>query len=149
MDEARLLEYIEKKFPGVEVVIHEAGGVFFFYDPDRNTPPKLKMPFATLLNNDNYDRASNLSRPSIFRLNIGVSKDTYRSLLGDQPAFPENGGYVDTGHDFTTLDQIMPHPEYASASWICVLNPGDKTLKAVCGLLAEAYDLAVARYENR
>jgi hypothetical protein len=53
---------------------------------------------------------------------------------------------VDAGHDFTTLDQILPHPVYAPQSWVCVLNPSDETFQAVRPLLAEAYDLAVRRY---
>jgi hypothetical protein len=47
---------------------------FFFYGPEH------KFPFATLVTNDAYDQASNLSRPSVFRLNIGISKQTYQSM---------------------------------------------------------------------
>jgi hypothetical protein len=93
-----------------------------------------------------FDRASNLNRSGVFRLNIGIGKDTYRSLFGPQPSPPGAGGVVDTGHDFTTLDQILPHPVYAPQSWVCVLNPSDATFEAVRPLHAEAYDLAVRRY---
>ena len=42
-----------------------------------------KLPFATLATADNpYDSASRLDRPSAYRLNIGVSKDTYGTLFG-------------------------------------------------------------------
>ena len=47
--------------------------------------PARGFPSATLVTNDSYDRASNLSRPSILRLNIGVGKDTYRTVFGPQP----------------------------------------------------------------
>src|SRR5437763_14498011 len=107
MDEASIFQYITDTFDGVETASAE-GYTFFFYGPDR------KLPFATLVTRDNeYDRASHLDRPSVFRLNIGVSKDTYRSLFGPQPPRPGADGVVDTGHDFTALDQLLPHPVYA------------------------------------
>ena len=104
------------------------------------------IPFATLMVNDINDQASNLNRPSVFRLNVGVSKDTYRSLFGPHPAPPGADGIVATGHDFTVLDQLLPHPVYAPQSWVCVLNPGNGTIQKVQELLAEAYDLSVRRH---
>jgi len=96
-----------------------------------------------------FDRASNLNRPGVFRLNIGVNKDTYRSLFGPQPPLPGASSVVDTGHDFTAVDQLMPHPVYAPQSWVCVLNPSEATFQAVRPLLAEAYELALRRYAKR
>jgi hypothetical protein len=91
------------------------GDTFFIFDPERNLEPKFRFPFATIVTKDygDFDRASNLDRPGIFRLNIGVSKDTYCSLFGPPPSPSGGAGVVDTGHDFTVLDQIMPHPVYA------------------------------------
>ena len=94
---------------------------------------------------NDYDRASHLDRPSVFRLNIGVSRDTYRSLFGPPPAPPGDAGGVATGHDFAALDQLMPHPVYAPQSWVCVLNPSAATFRGLQPLLAEAY----ARAANR
>ncbi len=78
MDEAAIIQYITDTFDGVNV--DTAGGdSFFSCDPDR------KFPFATLVTKDNeYDSASNLNRPSVFRLNIGISKARYRELFGAQ-----------------------------------------------------------------
>ena len=157
MDEASITQYITDTFAGVDVVVasQEArspeaawGDTFFFYDPGRKLPPERRFPFATIVIKDygDFDCASNLNRPSVFRLNIGVSKDTYRSLFGPQPSPPGAAGVVDTGHDFTALDQIMPHPVYAHLSWVCVLNPSEATFQAVRPLLAEAYDRAVRKY---
>jgi hypothetical protein len=141
MNEASMTQYITDTFAGVETT-DAYGYTFFFYGPDR------KLPFATLATSDNeYDRASDLNRPSIYRLNIGVSKDTYRALFGPQPARAGVDGVVDTGHDFTRLDHLMPHPVYAPQSWVCVLNPSDGTFQhTVQPLLAEAYNLAVKRH---
>jgi hypothetical protein len=120
--------------------IHSDAHTFFFRDPDR------KMPFATIVTSDAFDQASNLNRPSAFRLNLSVSKATYRHLFGPPPPFPATGGIINTGHDFTALDQLLPHPLYAAMSWICILNPSHQTFqKTLQPLLAEAYDLAAPK----
>ena len=101
------------------------------------------LPFATIATADyEYDRVSNLDRPGVFRLNIGVSKQTFQALFGT--------GKVDvSAYDFTALDKIMPHPEYAAQNFVCVLSPSDLTLERVRALLAEAYELAVRRHSKR
>jgi hypothetical protein len=136
MDETTIAKYITDTFAGVETT--EAFGYsFFFYGPER------MLPFATLIAADNeYDRVSNLDRPGVFRLNIGVSKPTFQALFGTDD--------VDVStYDFTALDTIMPHPEYAAQHFVCVLNPSDATLLSVQALLAEAYGLAVSRHSRR
>jgi hypothetical protein len=148
VDETAITQYVTDTFDGVDLTVAN-GDTFFFYDPDRTDPLDRRLPFATLVTDDLYDQASALHRPSVFRLNIGVSKETYRSLFGPQPAPPGATGIVDTGHDFTALDQIMPHPVYAPMSWICVLNPSAATFETLRPLLAEAYDLAADRYARR
>ncbi|HEY8201594.1 MAG TPA: DUF6194 family protein [Actinomycetota bacterium] len=147
MDEASITRYITETFDGVHPV--EAwGDTFFFYNPDRKLPDKIY--FATLKHqDDDYDSASDLNRPSVFRLNIGVGKATYRSLFGSEPPRPGASGAADTGHDVTSLDQLLPHPVYARAHWICVLNPSAARFEAVRPLLAEAYDLAVGKYAKQ
>ncbi len=133
MDEAAIARYITDTFEGVETT-SILGYTFFFYGPER------KLPFATLATADNEgDRASNLDRPGVFRLNIGVSKPTFQSLFGSDK--------VDvSAYDFTALDKIMPHPDYAAQHWVCVLNPSDVTFEKVQALLAEAYELDVRRH---
>jgi hypothetical protein len=69
----------------------------------------------------------------------------FRSFFGPQPPSPGASGVVDTCHDFTALDQLMPHPVYAPQSWVSVLNPSEATFQTVQPLLAEAYELAVRR----
>src|SRR5262249_53495337 len=112
MDEAPIIASITEPLGGVDVA-HSSGNPFFFYAPGRDLPPDHRFPFATLVTNDSYDTASNLSRPSVFRLNVGVSKQTFRSLFGSPPV---------EGHDYTALDRIMPHPVYGKMYWVCVLN---------------------------
>ncbi len=75
MTEAEIAQYIFDTFPGVETA-ENLGYTFFFYGADHN------LPFATLATADNdYDRVSNLNRPGVFRLNIGVGKQTFQSLF--------------------------------------------------------------------
>lgn len=124
------------------------GEISFFYNPGGKLSRGVY--FATLKNKDGTnDRASRLVRPGVFRLNIGISKATYRSIFGAQPARPQAGGVVATGHDFTVLDKLLPHPVYGWMSWVCVLNPSTETFKTLEPLLAEAYDLAVGKFAKR
>lgn len=134
MDETAVTRYITETFAGVETST-AYDYTFFFYGSDR------KLPFATLATVDHeYDRISQLDRPGVFRLNIGVSRPTFESLFGT--AKPDVSSY-----DFTALDTIMPHPDYAPQSWICVLSPSTTTFQQIVQpLLAEAYDLAVTRH---
>jgi hypothetical protein len=154
MDQASIVQYIAETFSGVNVVTPTegipAGDTFFIYDPERNLEPKRQLPFATIVTKDygDFDSASNLNRPGVFRLNVGVSRETYRSLFGPQPSPPATASFVDTGHDFTALDQLLPHPFYAPQSWICVLNPSAETFEKLRPLLAEAYDRAVKRHAS-
>jgi hypothetical protein len=136
MDEKGITDYIINTFAGVETTTN-LGYTFFFYRPDR------MLPFTTIATADNEgDRVSNLDRPGVFRLNIGVSKPTFQSLFGT--------GKVDvSAYDFTVLDTIMPHPDYAAQSWLCVLNPSDTTFQRLRPWLSEAYELAVKRASRR
>jgi len=104
---------------------------FFFHGADN------KFPFATIVTKDNeFDSASNLNRPGVFRLNMGVSKETFRGLFGE--AEP-------SGIDDTALDRLMPHPVYARMYWVSVINPSAATFETVKPLLAEARKLLASR----
>jgi len=147
MDASAISKYITDTYAGVHPVA-AWGETSFFYNPDRRLPRGVY--FATLKEKDGAnDSASNLERPAVFRLNLGISKPTYRGLFGAQPTRPAAGGVVDTGHDFTVLDCLLPHPVYGWMSWICVLNPTPATFQNVQPLLAEANDLAVSKFAKR
>ena len=155
VNETQMSQYIIETFEGVDVVV-ASGDSFFFYNPDSNVPPDHTFPFVTLVTSDINDPFSNLNRPSVFRLNIGISKQTFRSLFGDPSLLPSvkdsvtESGKNSSDYDFTALDQLMPHPVYGQMSWMCVLNPSDETFKAkVQQLLAEAYDMAVSKYKRQ
>ena len=136
LDKAAVAQYITETFPGVETTT-AYGYTFYFYGSDH------RLPFATLASSDNeYDRISNLDRPGVFRLNMGVSQPTFQALFGTAK--------VDISrYDFTALDVIMPHPDYAPQNFICVLSPSVATFERLRPLLAEAYDIAVRRDARR
>jgi hypothetical protein len=99
--------------------------------------------FATIASKGNeYEKISNLDRPGVYRLNIGVSRERFKSLFG---ANKISVSY----YDFTELDTIMPHPEYSSQHFLCVLSPSEATFERKRPMLAEAHDLAMKRYNKR
>ena len=136
MKESDVKAYILKTFPEVENT-QAYGYEMYFYRSDR------VLSFATTISSDyDYDKYSNLNRPDVFRLNIGVSKDTFQSMFGTGPVNLKD-------YDFTALDVIMPHPEYAQYHFICVLSPSDQTFEKIRPLLDEAYDIASRRYASQ
>jgi hypothetical protein len=137
MDEIAITQYITATFGSVEVVV-ASGGTFFFHDPGKGLPKDHRFPFATLVTSDEDDQLSDLSRPGVFRLSVGVRKRTFQSMFGPSE-----------GHDFTALDRIMPHPVYGKMYWVCVLNPSDATFEAVKPLLAEAYETAASKHQQQ
>lgn len=143
MDDKELVSFMQESFPGI-ALLEADGNLFIYYSPSGEIPEKT-FPFVTLMRGDSYDSVSDLNRPGVYRLSIGLKKATYESLLGKAPAAPGESGVVDTGHDFTALDEIMPHPIYGNLHWIGVLCPGEKTLETVKTLLAEAYEAAVQK----
>ncbi len=148
MSETEIVGYIRNQFPGVDIVVASKendapevswGTTFFFYDPNRDQPADRRFPFATIVTRDyeGFDADSNLNRPGVFRLNISVGKESFRSLFG-------NGN--ESAFDFTALDRVMPHPVYGKMFWVCVLNPSEQTFhEKVQPLLAEAYRRAASK----
>jgi hypothetical protein len=153
MNEAEVVQYITRELAGVDSVV-DSGNSFFFYNPDPNIPPGHMFPFATLMTNELNDQFSNLSRPSVYRLNIGVSKQTFRSLFGspELPAYGDMAPGPDSSYDFdfTALDELLPHPVYGRQYWMSVLNPSAETFETkVKPLLAEAYQMAVRNFDKK
>jgi hypothetical protein len=136
MDETSVADYITKTFTGVETTT-SSGYTFFFYRSDH------KLPFATLAASDNdFDHISNLDRPGVFRLNIGISRQTFQSLFGTAKVDVDR-------YDFTALDTILPHPHYARQYFMCMLSPSEATFERIRPLLAEAYEIAVRKAARR
>ena len=154
MNETEISQYITKTFEGVDVVV-DSDNSFFFYNPDRSVPPDHKLPFVTIVTNNLYDLFSRLNRPSVFRVNISISKKTFSALFDDSSQSSnadssESEGESILAYDFSALDRLMPHPVYGRMYWVCVLNPSEEMFATrVRPLLAEAYELAVNRYKRQ
>jgi hypothetical protein len=152
MDQDAIIQYVTDTFTGIELLRPTdgpgAGDTFFYYDPQHNLDPTRRLPFATIVTKDygDFDNTSNLNRPDVFRLNIGVSRDTFRALIGYAPG---EDSAKSTDYDFAALDRLMPHPVYAPQSYVCVLNPSPETFELVKPLLAEAYSMAATRHASR
>lgn len=152
MDQDAIIQYVMDTFTGVEVVRPTdglgAGDTFFYYDPQHDLDPKRRFPFATIVTKDygDFDNTSHLNRPDVFRLNIGVSRDTFRALFGYAPG---EDSTESAEYDFAALDLLMPHPVYAPQSFVCVLNPSPETFESIESLLAEAYSIVASRRSRR
>lgn len=149
MDQDTIRRHIVETYEAVDVQIAGPGDgspeiawgdTFFICDPRDDLEGARRFPFATIVTKDygDFDNRSNLDREGVFRLNVGVSPETFDRLFGEQQA-----------HDYAALDTLMPHPVYAEQHWLCVLNPTGATLKALKPLLDEAYAIARRRAEPR
>ena len=127
--------------------------------PARATPSSSPPPSATLTQHTvcpsppsslkdygEFDNLSQLDRPGVFRLNIGVSRETFQILFG---YLPGKKSAENTEYDYAALDTLMPHPLYAPQSFVCVLNPSPETFETVKPLLAEAWSIVETRYSKQ
>lgn len=116
----------------------------FFLNPQKQF--KRGTYFATLKMQDGeHDTASHLNREGIFRVNMGLSKDCYKTLLGELPKRPPKGGVITNSTnniDFTVLNTLLPHPVYAWMGWVCVLNPDESLFRWCKPLFENAYNKA-------
>lgn len=123
MTEDDITQYIIDTLAGGHFQVAD-DNTFFFHGADD------RFPFATIVTKDHEsDSASNLDRPGVFRLNVGVSKETFRALFGDG---------IPPDIDFAALDTLMPHPVYGKMHWVSVINPGEATFERVKPLIEEA-----------
>ncbi len=119
------------------------GDAFFFYAPDGRPSPTVQ-PYGTVVTGDQPgDTASGLDRPGRWRVNCRVEKAEFRRLTGEEPRS------LVLPRDFTAADVVLPHPVYGALGWVAVVNPGERTLGTVLGLLRDAHEAARARYERR
>jgi hypothetical protein len=133
-DRDALIQLIRETWPDAVVATIESAA---FFSLDEKHWPN----FATVVWTDEHDEGapSNLSRPGVYRLNIGVGKETFQRLVG-----------AITQPDYAAFDRVLPHPVYAKQRWISILNPSEATLQeTVMPLLTEAHDRLAAQRERR
>jgi hypothetical protein len=128
-----MIKLICQSWPEADIVTIE-GGAFFSLDSEKHWPN-----FATVVWNDDFDQASNLTRPGFFRVNIGVGREAFQRLVGSV-----------SEPDHTAVNRLLPHPIYANQNWISIVNPSDTTVRdTVLPLIGEAYDRLAARRQRR
>jgi hypothetical protein len=128
---------VEAFVTGMENVQREDnyGYVFFFVGDDH------RLSFVTIANSDNeWDSVSNLSREGVFRVNIGVSRETFKSLIIKPDDAPV---------DYSVLNTFLPHPEYAQQNFVCILNPSGENIEITKKLIEEAHSIATRRLERK
>ena len=147
MTPEELLQICQKALPGT-VPVSSWGERGLFYNPEGLLKRGVYVLTVKERDGEN-DRASGLDREGVYRLNLGLRRETFEGLFGSLPKRPPKGGTVAMDYDFTALDRLLPHPVYAWMGWICVLNPAPETLKCIGPLLREAYEYAEEKYRKR
>lgn len=117
-------------------LIEANGDIFAVHDPNHDLERRPRQGWATVVRSDVNDTASDLGRPGVYRLNIGLPTRRFRELFPE----PED-------HDPTALDVLFPHPVYASYHWVSVLNP-EATWPLALALLRDAHAFAERKYRN-
>jgi hypothetical protein len=127
-DPATIVTYIQETYPETDTV--EAMNAYFFsLDPEKHWPN-----YATLVTTDEHDDASDLDRPGVFRLNLGVDRETFDRIAA-----------ADSDQDYTAFDRLLPHPVYGQQHWISIVNPSEETFReTVIPLIALAHDRLAA-----
>ncbi len=147
MNVNEILQYCTETLPGVQLV-ESWGERGVFYNP--GAVLKRGVYVLTIKEKDGAnDKASNLGRPGVYRVNLGLRKPTFIKLFGSIPARPAAGGVVDMHCDFTALDTLLPHPVYAWMGWVSVLNPSEKTFEQLKPLVGESYEFACEKFNKR
>lgn len=119
-----------------------------FYNP--NGVLKRGVYVLTIKEKDgDNDKASLLNRDNVYRVNVGLRKQTFVERFGYIPERPSAGKIVKMNYDFTILDTIIPHPVYAWMGWVCVLNPSDKTFEELKTMIRESYEFAKEKFAKR
>jgi hypothetical protein len=115
--------------------VENFGYTFFFVGDDH------RLPFVTIGHADNeFDDVSKLDREGVFRINIGVSRQTYHSLVGNASS---------EAVDYSALDVFLPHPHYAKQHFVCILNPTGKNVDITQELILEAHSIASTRFQRK
>ena len=123
---------ILERYP--ETVTASAMGATFFSLDAAHWPN-----YATIVTTDEHDEGapSRLSdRSGAFRLNLGVSRGTFRRVAADAGDAP----------DHASFGRLLPHPVYGKQLWISILNPTHQEFEAVVlPLIDEAHDRLAAQ----
>lgn len=105
MEAKQILDYCLSSLNGT-VLVESWGEKGIFYNPGLVLKRGVYVLTVKEKDGDN-DKASNLDRTGIYRVNLGLRKSTFQKMYGKIPARPTAGGVVDMDCDFTALDTRM------------------------------------------
>lgn len=120
----------------------------FFYNPGNTLPNGVY--FLTIKENDGpNDKASDLARPTVYRVSFKPSPEEYRKAFGEKPKRPAKGEVVDLDYDFSTEDVWMPHPIYSWMGWTMVLSPSESHFDKLKTHIDWAYHDAQVKFKKK
>lgn len=143
----KITEYILSNFNGV-IEKSSWGETSLFYNPNRSLPNGVYFCTLKEKNGDN-DKSSQLDRADVFRMSIGIGAELFEREFGARPARPAKGDVINTHHDFTVLDSLMPHPIYGWMGWVQILNPSVTSFEKLQPFIQQAYSNAVVKFDKR
>ena len=142
-----LTSFILENYKGIKV-IDAWGEKGFFYNPDAFL--KRGIYFCTLKEKDGAnDKASMLNRDGVYRLNFGISKQTFLSFFNVIPKRPGKSDVIEGVYDFIQVDQLTPHPVYGWMAWVSISNPSMNSFEKIKGLIDESYKIVLEKYKRR
>jgi hypothetical protein len=125
-----MIQLIRGAFPDAVVAAIDSA---VFFSLDASHWPN----FATVVWTDEHDEGapSNLGRDGVYRVNVGVDRETFQRLVGAM-----------TDPDYAAFDRFVPHPVYAKQRWISVVNPSHATVRdTLMPLITDGHDRLAAR----
>lgn len=130
------------------ILVNSWGETSVFYNPGHVLKRGIYVLTVKEKDGDN-DRASQLDRDGVYRVNLGLRKKTYVNLFDSTPKRPPKGGTVEMDVDFTRTDILLPHPVYAWMGWVCVLTPSERTFEKLKPFIFESYEYAKEKFSKR
>jgi len=125
-----MIQLIRDAFP--DAVVATIDSAAFFSLDEKHWPN-----FATVVWTDEHDEGmpSDLARPGVYRVNVGVDRETFQRLVGSL-----------TDPEYAAFDRFVPHPVYAKQRWISILNPSNETVRdSLMPLIVEGHARLAAR----
>ncbi|OLT40671.1 hypothetical protein BJF85_05995 [Saccharomonospora sp. CUA-673] len=153
-----ILELV-RGLPGALVLSPEPGGPhpeaawgdhFVYHAPGGEVPQRTQPHVTVVTKNGPGDERSNLDVDGRWRVNVRVPRDRFAELTGHDPRTvdfggADSGGADSGGVDFAAVDTVLPHPLYARAGFVAVVNPGPRTTDLLTTLIHEAHARAAEK----
>lgn len=86
---------------------------------------------------------------SVYRVNFGISTESFISMFHQKPSRPKKGSTIDGGYNFTALNTLTPHPVYGWMKWVSILNLTQEKFNDIKYLIDESYTLSINKFNTR